>query len=142
KDQRERDAQRDEEREMETPAVPEHHQRHQQSSPSLRCTTREDYGPLRPKMVEYEPSNASQNPFMRILKALNNRDVREFPKWVRDEPKHLLDDDEDMTQLYLTRNWLQNQLSEGLLGGFVAFILCRYCSLLQNIPALNLKRLH
>ncbi|KAL8192835.1 hypothetical protein R6Q57_027283 [Mikania cordata] len=36
---------------------------------------------------------------------------------VRDELEHLLDDDEDMTQLYLTRKWLQNQQSEGLLGG-------------------------
>ncbi|KAJ0870397.1 putative magnesium transporter MRS2 [Helianthus annuus] len=31
---------------------------------------------------------------------------------VRDELEHLLDDDEDMTQLYLTRKWLQNQQSE------------------------------
>ncbi|KAJ9561481.1 hypothetical protein OSB04_006641 [Centaurea solstitialis] len=36
---------------------------------------------------------------------------------VRDELEHLLDDDEDMTQLYLTRKWLQNQQSETLLGG-------------------------
>lgn len=36
---------------------------------------------------------------------------------VRDELEHLLDDDEDMTQLYLTRKWLQNQQSEALLGG-------------------------
>ncbi|KAF5781736.1 putative magnesium transporter MRS2 [Helianthus annuus] len=36
---------------------------------------------------------------------------------VRDELEHLLDDDEDMTQLYLTRKWLQNQQSEGLAGG-------------------------
>lgn len=36
---------------------------------------------------------------------------------VRDELEHLLDDDEDMTQLYLTRKWLQNQQSDALLGG-------------------------
>lgn len=37
---------------------------------------------------------------------------------VRDELEHLLDDDEDMTQLYLTRKWLQNnQQTDGLLGG-------------------------
>lgn len=36
---------------------------------------------------------------------------------VRDELEHLLDDDEDMTQLYLTRKWLQNQQNEGLSGG-------------------------
>ncbi|XP_071725601.1 magnesium transporter MRS2-4-like [Rutidosis leptorrhynchoides] len=36
---------------------------------------------------------------------------------VRDELEHLLDDDEDMTQLYLTRKRLQNQQSEALLGG-------------------------
>lgn len=36
---------------------------------------------------------------------------------MRDELEHLLDDDEDMTQLYLTRKWLQNQQSEALLGG-------------------------
>nr|XP_043619455.1 magnesium transporter MRS2-4 [Erigeron canadensis] len=36
---------------------------------------------------------------------------------VRDELEHLLDDDEDMTQLYLTRKWLQNQQNEAFLGG-------------------------
>ncbi|GKD31922.1 magnesium transporter MRS2-4, partial [Tanacetum coccineum] len=36
---------------------------------------------------------------------------------VRDELEHLLDDNEDMTRLYLTRKWLQNQPSEALLGG-------------------------
>lgn len=41
---------------------------------------------------------------------------------VRDELEHLLDDDEDMTQLYLTRKWLQNQQSEGLLVGGVGSV--------------------
>lgn len=35
---------------------------------------------------------------------------------VRDEIEHLLDDNEDMADLYLTRKWMQNQQSESLLG--------------------------
>jgi len=35
---------------------------------------------------------------------------------VRDEIEHLLDDNEDMAQLYLTRKWIQNQQYEVLLG--------------------------
>ncbi|XP_050211220.1 magnesium transporter MRS2-4 [Mercurialis annua] len=35
---------------------------------------------------------------------------------VRDEIEHLLDDNEDMADLYLTRKWNQNQQSETLLG--------------------------
>ncbi|XP_059648189.1 magnesium transporter MRS2-4 [Cornus florida] len=35
---------------------------------------------------------------------------------VRDEIEHLLDDNEDMAQLYLTRKWIQNQQYEALLG--------------------------
>lgn len=35
---------------------------------------------------------------------------------VRDEIEHLLDDNEDMAQLYLTRKWIQNQQFEALLG--------------------------
>lgn len=35
---------------------------------------------------------------------------------VRDEIEHLLDDNEDMAQLYLTRKWLQNQQLEDHLG--------------------------
>ncbi|XP_010241673.1 PREDICTED: magnesium transporter MRS2-4-like [Nelumbo nucifera] len=35
---------------------------------------------------------------------------------VRDEIEHLLDDNEDMAQLYLTRKWVQNQQSESLSG--------------------------
>ncbi|KAF2293873.1 hypothetical protein GH714_005301 [Hevea brasiliensis] len=35
---------------------------------------------------------------------------------VRDEIEHLLDDNEDMADLYLTRKWVQNQQSEALLG--------------------------
>ncbi|KAL8540717.1 hypothetical protein ACS0TY_002083 [Phlomoides rotata] len=33
---------------------------------------------------------------------------------VRDEIEHLLDDNEDMAQLYLTRKWIQNQQAEAL----------------------------
>ncbi|KAK4424401.1 Magnesium transporter MRS2-4 [Sesamum alatum] len=36
---------------------------------------------------------------------------------VRDEIEHLLDDNEDMGQLYLTRKWIQNQQSESLPTG-------------------------
>ncbi|XP_075520686.1 magnesium transporter MRS2-4-like [Primulina tabacum] len=35
---------------------------------------------------------------------------------VRDEIEHLLDDNEDMAQLYLTRKWTQNQQSEAMTG--------------------------
>lgn len=35
---------------------------------------------------------------------------------VRDEIEHLLDDNEDMADLYLTRKWIQNQQSEALVG--------------------------
>ena len=35
---------------------------------------------------------------------------------MRDEIEHLLDDNEDMAHLYLTRKWIQSQQSEGLLG--------------------------
>ncbi|KAF5178447.1 Magnesium transporter mrs2-4 [Thalictrum thalictroides] len=35
---------------------------------------------------------------------------------VRDEIEHLLDDNEDMAQLYLTRKWIQNQQFEALMG--------------------------
>lgn len=35
---------------------------------------------------------------------------------VRDEIEHLLDDNEDMSHLYLTRKWIQNQQLEALMG--------------------------
>ena len=35
---------------------------------------------------------------------------------MRDELEHLLDDNEDMADLYLTRKWIQNQQNEALLG--------------------------
>jgi magnesium transporter len=35
---------------------------------------------------------------------------------LRDEIEHLLDDNEDMADLYLTRKWIQNQQSEALVG--------------------------
>ncbi|KAJ9158935.1 hypothetical protein P3X46_024478 [Hevea brasiliensis] len=35
---------------------------------------------------------------------------------VRDEIEHLLDDNEDMADLFLTRKWVQNQQAEALLG--------------------------
>ncbi|XP_051145356.1 magnesium transporter MRS2-4 [Andrographis paniculata] len=36
---------------------------------------------------------------------------------VRDEIEHLLDDNEDMAQLYVTRKWIQNQQAEAQLTG-------------------------
>ncbi|KAK6253623.1 hypothetical protein QUC31_015343 [Theobroma cacao] len=39
---------------------------------------------------------------------------------VRDEIEHLLDDNEDMSHLYLTRKWIQNQQSEALSGAAVS----------------------
>lgn len=39
---------------------------------------------------------------------------------VRDELEHLLDDNEDMADLYLTRKWNQNQQAEALLEGTVS----------------------
>lgn len=36
---------------------------------------------------------------------------------MRDEIEHLLDDNEDMAQLYLTRKWIQNQQSDAVLSG-------------------------
>ncbi|ESQ44191.1 hypothetical protein EUTSA_v10005994mg [Eutrema salsugineum] len=36
---------------------------------------------------------------------------------VRDELEHLLDDNEDMADLYLTRKWIQNQQTEAILEG-------------------------
>lgn len=40
---------------------------------------------------------------------------------VRDEIEHLLDDNEDMAQLYLTRKWLQNQQFEANLGATTSY---------------------
>ncbi|CAN0880786.1 Magnesium transporter MRS2-4 [Linum grandiflorum] len=39
---------------------------------------------------------------------------------VRDELEHLLDDNEDMGDLYLTRKWIQSQQAEALLGSFAS----------------------
>ncbi|KAK4271191.1 hypothetical protein QN277_019919 [Acacia crassicarpa] len=39
---------------------------------------------------------------------------------VRDEIEHLLDDNHDMAQLYLTRKWLQNHQSEASLGAMAS----------------------
>ena len=39
---------------------------------------------------------------------------------MRDEIEHLLDDNEDMADLYLTRKWMQNQQNEALLGAAVS----------------------
>lgn len=52
---------------------------------------------------------------VRILKSSLTRLLARVQK-VRDEIEHLLDDNEDMAQLYLTRKWIHIQQSEALLG--------------------------
>lgn len=39
---------------------------------------------------------------------------------MRDEIEHLLDDNEDMEQLYLTRKWIQYQQTEALAGSITS----------------------
>lgn len=56
---------------------------------------------------------------VRTLKSNLTRLLARVQK-VRDEIEHLLDDNEDMAQLYLTRKWIQNQQSEALLGAAAA----------------------
>lgn len=41
-------------------------------------------------------------------------------RYERCEIEHLLYDNEDMAQLYLTRKWIQNQQSEALMGEMAA----------------------
>ncbi|KAI6701727.1 hypothetical protein NL676_016051 [Syzygium grande] len=52
---------------------------------------------------------------VRTLKSSLTRLLARVQK-VRDEIEHLLDDNEDMAQLYLTRKWMQTQQPESLLG--------------------------
>ncbi|XP_022922716.1 magnesium transporter MRS2-4-like [Cucurbita moschata] len=52
---------------------------------------------------------------VRSLKSNLTRILARVQK-VRDEIEHLLDDNEDMGQLYLTRKWMQNQQSDASLG--------------------------
>ncbi|KAL2491122.1 Magnesium transporter MRS2-4 [Abeliophyllum distichum] len=56
---------------------------------------------------------------VRSLKSNLTRLLAQVQK-VRDEIEHLLDDDEDMAQLYLTRKWIQNQQSEALMGAMAS----------------------
>ncbi|XP_038890448.1 magnesium transporter MRS2-4 [Benincasa hispida] len=53
---------------------------------------------------------------VRSLKSNLTRILARVQK-VRDEIEHLLDDNEDMAQLYLTRKWMQNQQFDALMGG-------------------------
>uniref|UniRef100_A0A2P2L0E2 Magnesium transporter n=1 Tax=Rhizophora mucronata TaxID=61149 RepID=A0A2P2L0E2_RHIMU len=53
--------------------------------------------------------------YVRSLKSNLTRLLARVQK-VRDEIEHLLDDNEDMADLYLTRKWIQIQQSENLLG--------------------------
>ncbi|KAL2513897.1 Magnesium transporter MRS2-4 [Forsythia ovata] len=56
---------------------------------------------------------------VRSLKSNLTRLLAQVQK-VRDEIEQLLDDDEDMAQLYLTRKWIQNQQSEALMGAMAS----------------------
>lgn len=52
---------------------------------------------------------------------------------VRDEIEHLLDDNEDMAQLYLTRKCIQNQQSEALLGAMASNSIVPAVTYLQRL---------
>ncbi|KAG7566512.1 Mg2+ transporter protein CorA-like/Zinc transport protein ZntB [Arabidopsis suecica] len=54
--------------------------------------------------------------YVRSLKSNLTRLLARVQK-VRDELEHLLDDNEDMADLYLTRKWIQNQQTEAILAG-------------------------
>lgn len=66
--------------------------------------------------------------YVRSLKSNLTRLLARVQK-VRDEIEHLLDDNEDMEDLYLTRKWIQqNQQSEGELGETASNLLSRATS--------------
>ncbi|KAM7250687.1 hypothetical protein ACFE04_022570 [Oxalis oulophora] len=52
---------------------------------------------------------------------------------VRDEIEHLLDDNEDMAQLYLTRKWQLNQQSEALMGSMPSNSIVPYAPHLSRL---------
>ncbi|XP_038992406.1 magnesium transporter MRS2-4-like [Hibiscus syriacus] len=56
---------------------------------------------------------------------------------VRDEIEHLLDDNEDMANLYLTRKWIKNQQSEALSGAAASNSIT---TILPRIPRLGSNR--
>ncbi|XP_024028952.1 magnesium transporter MRS2-4 [Morus notabilis] len=56
---------------------------------------------------------------------------------VRDEIEHLLDDNEDMAHLYLTRKWIQNQQSDALLGTSVSNSIN---TITPHLPRISSKR--
>ncbi|XP_042497400.1 magnesium transporter MRS2-4-like [Macadamia integrifolia] len=56
---------------------------------------------------------------VRTLKSNLTRLLARVQK-VRDEIEHLLDDNEDMAQLYLTRKWIQNQQYEAMMAATVS----------------------
>ncbi|KAJ7968036.1 Magnesium transporter MRS2-like protein [Quillaja saponaria] len=55
----------------------------------------------------------------------------------RDEIEHLLDDNEDMAQLYLTRKWIQNQQPEALLGSAASN---SFTNIAPHLPRYNSSR--
>lgn len=56
---------------------------------------------------------------------------------VRDEIEHLLDDNEDMSHLYLTRKWIQNQQYDALLGAAASNSIV---SIAPHLPRLSSNR--
>uniref|UniRef100_A0A1J3CXN7 Magnesium transporter n=1 Tax=Noccaea caerulescens TaxID=107243 RepID=A0A1J3CXN7_NOCCA len=68
--------------------------------------------------------------YVRSLKSNLTRLLARVQK-VRDELEHLLDDNEDMADLYLTRKWNQNQQTEAILAGTAS----------NSVVASNLHRL-
>lgn len=70
-----------------------------------------------PVLDELAKSVSTRNlEHVRTLKSNLTRLLARVQK-VRDEIEHLLDDNEDMAQLYLTRKWIQNQQSDAVLSG-------------------------
>ncbi|KAL6312012.1 hypothetical protein AAG906_017695 [Vitis piasezkii] len=54
------------------------------------------------------------------VRSLKSNLTRLLARVQKDELEHLLDDNEDMADLYLTRKWIQNQQNEALLGAAVS----------------------
>ncbi|KAL9295478.1 Magnesium transporter MRS2-4 [Arabidopsis thaliana] len=71
--------------------------------------------------------------YVRSLKSNLTRLLARVQK-VRDELEHLLDDNEDMADLYLTRKWIQNQQTEAILAGTASNSIA--------LPAHNTSNLH
>ncbi|KAJ4967392.1 hypothetical protein NE237_019241 [Protea cynaroides] len=69
---------------------------------------------------------------VRSLKSNLTRLLAQVQK-VRDEIEHLLDDNEDMAQLYLTRKWIQNQQYESLMATAASNSIVAHTSSLRRL---------